>query len=658
MAELAAGVIGISTFGIQLTRTLYEFGSTASSAKEQTDYIARHVTLYASVLDLLSERIDEEDPILSSKAYDLVEELGDQSYNLFHKIEKLLPVRGKDDLTFFEKIKWNFKKSKVELLVGELDYLKSTVHLLVSVIFAGKRIRSYNKPKTRTNKRTLETEKEKVQTCSLKAQNAIVEHLDASEQLPILKEEADRQERDEIEPSELLPRPSSECNAVVLVSRQNDAIASFQNSLALVNGAAKRRKTVLDNSVHLLHDLLLQWTTVNLGSIEDQFQSSEHEAATGPHQVQPGSRVNLEGNTSASVWRSAQANIPENQTPVKDDEPIRVKQKEPSSQYSKLNPSINASTNTSRHKVRRSDENRRSWLRCPYEDDCPAPGWFNNSNELKDHIFYHHLFDQPIQEHSSDIKPSGSRPRQSKSRAGYSEKQKSLFSHVDSQEESLDFQHQSSFQPTRKYISSMDGADDEERPSGGPRKSLNILQRPPYNERVRNRSYISPRSSELNSTKMERIKNSSAAEENNVQRHSGRTNYRQAYVESVLSDDSTGVSSGCHTSSDAVTVADSSEFGDGLHGYRAELIGDEKGERGWRNACRQTIQNPGATMREYRKEPAAITPGLTQNIHDNRVTVDTTEDNYREAFIKAQRRAAMEVLQDYRREPARKPSVK
>ena len=138
MAEVAASIIGISTFGIKLTLTLYEFGSTTSSAKQQADHIARHVTLYSNVLELLAERLEADAPIISEAAFDLAEELYDQSDELFGRIRSLLPRKdGRDEVSFLQKIAWNFKKTKVDVLVGELDRLKATV------IFAGKRIQSY-----------------------------------------------------------------------------------------------------------------------------------------------------------------------------------------------------------------------------------------------------------------------------------------------------------------------------------------------------------------------------------------------------------------------------------------------------------------------------------------------------------------------------------
>jgi hypothetical protein len=59
MAEVGvvASIIGISTFGVKLTLTLYDFGSTASSAREQTDRIAR--TFKKTKVDALMVELEQ-----------------------------------------------------------------------------------------------------------------------------------------------------------------------------------------------------------------------------------------------------------------------------------------------------------------------------------------------------------------------------------------------------------------------------------------------------------------------------------------------------------------------------------------------------------------------------------------------------------------------
>lgn len=147
MAEIALAwsVIGIAASGLQLAQKLYEFGSTFSSAKEEIDDIARHVNSYSTVLDMLADRFKGDVPIIYKKAKVLVNDLDVQSHELFDKIRNVLPQgeNGFEEPNLMQKIAWVFKKSKVELLVGEIECLKSTANLLLTVLFAGREIQSY-----------------------------------------------------------------------------------------------------------------------------------------------------------------------------------------------------------------------------------------------------------------------------------------------------------------------------------------------------------------------------------------------------------------------------------------------------------------------------------------------------------------------------------
>ena len=60
MAEIGviASFISIAGAAAQLTRTLYVFGSTTSAAREHVDHIAKNVSFYSDVLELLVEQFD------------------------------------------------------------------------------------------------------------------------------------------------------------------------------------------------------------------------------------------------------------------------------------------------------------------------------------------------------------------------------------------------------------------------------------------------------------------------------------------------------------------------------------------------------------------------------------------------------------------------
>jgi len=146
MAEfaIAAAILQVAGAGFKLSWTLYEFGSTVSSAQEHTDFIAQNVTLYSGVLKTLGQRLKDDEPVHSAEALDLAEELQDSSEEIFEKIHELLPKREKysNSVSFMQRIAWVFKKSRVDFLVGQLDSLKATVSLLVTILYAGRMIRS------------------------------------------------------------------------------------------------------------------------------------------------------------------------------------------------------------------------------------------------------------------------------------------------------------------------------------------------------------------------------------------------------------------------------------------------------------------------------------------------------------------------------------
>lgn len=250
---LAASLIGIATFGVKLTTTLYQFGATASSAREQTDYIARHVGLYSDVLELLARRIDDDEPIHSNKALNLVDDIYHHSHQLFYRIDDLLPKR----MTFMQKIKWNYSKSNAELLVAEIEYLKSTVNLLVNVLYTGKKIRKYDRRKGSQNT------KDDVDVQCAKVQNAIVEQLTATDTRADLQAKVDKEDALAVDAGQVRNEQAITNTLVQApVLRQEVAITSFRESLEPAQTASEERAIVMQRSADLLRDLLAQWTTL------------------------------------------------------------------------------------------------------------------------------------------------------------------------------------------------------------------------------------------------------------------------------------------------------------------------------------------------------------------------------------------------------------
>ena len=135
MAEfaIATGIVQVAGAGIALMKALYNFGATTSSAGEQTDFIGKKITLYCRVLRTLGQQLKVKEPDHTAEALHVAREIHEQSKSLFQKIRKLLPAADRDGsgLSFKQKILWNFRRNRVDYLVGQLEYLKSTVSLLL-----------------------------------------------------------------------------------------------------------------------------------------------------------------------------------------------------------------------------------------------------------------------------------------------------------------------------------------------------------------------------------------------------------------------------------------------------------------------------------------------------------------------------------------------
>lgn len=134
---LAGSVYGTSTVGLHLAQKLYELGSAPSPAKEQIDYVASHVNLCSTVIEMLAQRLEESPLMASDKAKTLVKEVDMLSLQTFDGIEDLFPHR-KDgvfqDSKLMKKFGWPLQKTRIDLIAGELGYLRFTANLLLTVL--------------------------------------------------------------------------------------------------------------------------------------------------------------------------------------------------------------------------------------------------------------------------------------------------------------------------------------------------------------------------------------------------------------------------------------------------------------------------------------------------------------------------------------------
>ena len=316
MAELAAaaGIIGLTSFAHRIVRSLYETGSTFAAASKQTKRIARNIKNFADVLDMLNDVIEKDESLMSKKAYTHVSDIIDQSYDLFREIEQCLPSPRalREDLKLGEKLKWVFQKSTVEAHVKEIESLKTNVGALQGVLCFGSLLKAARcvllqviskvltrlarEKKSQKQSRQSQLDAEKLETQCLKAENSIVDHLEARS--AFLRAAQGDEPGAESSSASHAPAATTQARrddmAVVAVRQQNalqrsvrrnDPLSRFGDSLANVHNASQRQALTLQESQGIVRSLTSEWTTV--GEVAGAEEPAYEERVDTP-----GDRVN------------------------------------------------------------------------------------------------------------------------------------------------------------------------------------------------------------------------------------------------------------------------------------------------------------------------------------------------------------------------------
>jgi lipopolysaccharide biosynthesis regulator YciM len=139
-AELGLAVAGIAATGAALSKALFDIYHNVRHAPRDIKDIATYLELLRSVLKELQRVLRKSEDICSPNAGRTIHDLLAQCSQIFEAIEVLTaPLRlaastTAATTTLKEKVKWHFKKDDLNLLKGRLEAIKSTIHLMVSII--------------------------------------------------------------------------------------------------------------------------------------------------------------------------------------------------------------------------------------------------------------------------------------------------------------------------------------------------------------------------------------------------------------------------------------------------------------------------------------------------------------------------------------------
>ncbi len=145
--RIVASIIGVAGAGFRLSLILNAVGSEISNAECDIHSIAKGISLFSLMLKQVGKTMEEGKTVASQSAMDTAMEIRDQSQVVFDEIKNMIDLaQGRDEqgnlrsITIAQRLKWCFKKQKVQYLLGQLESLKLSLSIMLQILQMGKAI--------------------------------------------------------------------------------------------------------------------------------------------------------------------------------------------------------------------------------------------------------------------------------------------------------------------------------------------------------------------------------------------------------------------------------------------------------------------------------------------------------------------------------------
>ena len=135
---IAAAVLQLAGNGMKLSMTIHEIGATMANAGVQIAAVAQSIQLFSSTLRHVGYALRQSEPVHSQDAEDTAQEvmiLADSVFNDIRMMISQVDALGRvQRLSIVMRVKWCFRKAKVDYLLCKLDSLKLTLSLMLQTI--------------------------------------------------------------------------------------------------------------------------------------------------------------------------------------------------------------------------------------------------------------------------------------------------------------------------------------------------------------------------------------------------------------------------------------------------------------------------------------------------------------------------------------------
>ena len=145
--SVIASVIAVAGAGFRLSLVLNAVGTDLSNAECDIRSIAKGISLFSLMLKQVGKTMEEGRTVATQTALDTVTEIRDQSQVVFDEIKNMVDLaQAKDEnghirsITIAQRVKWCFKKQKVQYLLGQLESLKLSLSIMLQILQMGRAI--------------------------------------------------------------------------------------------------------------------------------------------------------------------------------------------------------------------------------------------------------------------------------------------------------------------------------------------------------------------------------------------------------------------------------------------------------------------------------------------------------------------------------------
>ncbi|KAL8803061.1 MAG: hypothetical protein Q9200_006365 [Gallowayella weberi] len=170
--SITDSIIGIAGAGFRLSLVLNAVGVEMATADIEIQSIARAISEYAFTLKQLALTLDSAKSIATQSAMETAKQIADQSRVVFEDIKEMTELNQKKDdrgnlqsIAVAQRVKWCFKKQRVNYLLGQLESLKLSLSIMLQVLQMGQSIiRTRDDPSiTPPNEQTMLQERAEIQ---------------------------------------------------------------------------------------------------------------------------------------------------------------------------------------------------------------------------------------------------------------------------------------------------------------------------------------------------------------------------------------------------------------------------------------------------------------------------------------------------------------